>query len=34
MGGEVRFEDRHGHRLNKQDYDPAPYIGLRFEGGF
>jgi hypothetical protein len=34
LGGEVRLDDRNGNRLNKQDYDPAPYIGLRFEGGF
>ena len=34
LGGEVRLEDRNGNRINKQDYDPAPYIGLRFVGGF
>jgi hypothetical protein len=34
LGGEVRLEDRNGHRINKQDYDPAPYVGLRFVGGF
>ena len=34
LGGEVRLDDRNGHRINKQDYDPAPYVGLRFVGGF
>jgi hypothetical protein len=34
LGGEVRLEDRNGNRINKQDYDPAPYTGLRFVGGF
>jgi hypothetical protein len=34
LGGEVQLEDRNGNRINKQDYDPAPYIGLRFVGGF
>jgi hypothetical protein len=34
LGGEVRLENRNGNRINKQDYDPAPYIGLRFVGGF
>jgi hypothetical protein len=34
LGGEVRLEDRNGHRINKQDYDPTPYLGLRFVGGF
>jgi hypothetical protein len=30
-GGDLQV---HGNRINKQDYDPAPYIGLRFVGGF
>jgi hypothetical protein len=34
LGGEVRLDDRNGNRINKQDYDPAPYVGLRFVGGF
>jgi opacity protein-like surface antigen len=34
LGGEVQLDDRNGNRLNKQDYDPAPYIGLRLVGGF
>jgi hypothetical protein len=34
LGGEVRLDDRSGHRINEQDYDPAPYVGLRFVGGF
>ena len=32
--GEVRLEDRNGNRINEQDYDPAPFVGLRFVGGF
>ena len=34
LGGEVRLEDRNGNRITKQDYDPAPFVGLRFVGGF
>jgi hypothetical protein len=34
LGGEVQLDDRNGNRINKQDYDPAPYIGLRLVGGF
>jgi hypothetical protein len=34
LGGEVQLDDRNGNRINKQDYDPAPYVGLRFVGGF
>ena len=26
--------DRNGNRISKQDDDPAPYVGLRFVGGF
>lgn len=33
LAGEVRIDDSHGNELNKQNYDPAPYIGLRFVGG-
>ena len=34
LGGEVQLDDRNGNRINKQDYDPAPYVGLRFVGAF
>jgi hypothetical protein len=33
LAGEVRLDDRHGNTLREQDYDPAPYVGLRFIGG-
>lgn len=29
LGGELRLEDRNGHKISKADYDPAPLIGLR-----
>ena len=28
-GGELRLENRGGHTLVKEDYDPAPLVGLR-----
>ena len=34
FGGEVRIDDQYGNELNKQNYDPAPYLGARFVGGF
>jgi hypothetical protein len=34
LGGEVQLDNRNGQRITKQDYDPAPYFGLRFVGGF
>lgn len=34
LGGEVRLEDRNGNLINEQDYDPAPYAGLRLVVGF
>jgi hypothetical protein len=34
LGSEVRLDDRNGNRINKQDYDPSPYVGLRLVGGF
>lgn len=34
LGGEVQLDDRNGNHINKQDYDPAPYVGLRFVGAF
>lgn len=33
LAGELRIDDSRGNELNKQDYDPAPYIGIRFVGG-
>ena len=33
LGGEVTLEDQNGNHLRKQDYDPAPYVGLRFLAG-
>lgn len=33
LAGELRIDDSRGNELNKQDYDPAPYIGVRFVGG-
>ena len=29
VGGEVRLEDRNGHKISEQDYDPAPLVGFR-----
>ena len=29
VAGELRLEDRNGHKISKADYDPAPLIGLR-----
>ena len=34
FAGEVRIDNRYGNELNKQNYDPAPYLGARFIGGF
>jgi hypothetical protein len=34
LAGELRIDDSRGNELNKQNYDPAPYIGARFVGGF
>jgi hypothetical protein len=34
LAGKVQLDDRNGNRINKQDYDPAPYIGVRLVGGF
>jgi hypothetical protein len=32
LAGEVELEDRSGDRLRREDYDPAPYVGVRFVG--
>lgn len=34
LGGQLQLDDANGNRLNKQDYDPAPYFGVRVLGGF
>ncbi|MFN8641777.1 MAG: DUF6268 family outer membrane beta-barrel protein [Candidatus Binatia bacterium] len=34
LAGDVQIDDSRGNTLNDQDYDPAPYIGARFVGGF
>lgn len=34
LAGEVQIDDSNGNKLADSDYDPAPYIGLRFVGGF
>jgi len=34
LAGQVKLEDRSGDRLAKEDYDPAPYVGIRLAGGF
>jgi hypothetical protein len=33
FAGELRIDNSRGNELNKQNYDPAPYLGLRFVGG-
>ena len=32
LAGEVQLDDQSGSKLNRQDYDPAPYAGIRFVG--
>ena len=34
LAGEVQLDDRNGNQLRSRDYDPAPYLGVRFVGGF
>ncbi|MGH7786104.1 MAG: hypothetical protein ACRERC_04510 [Candidatus Binatia bacterium] len=34
LAGEVQLDDRNGNRLRKQDYDPAPFVGIRALAGF
>ena len=34
LAGGLELDDRSGNRLREQDYDPAPYFGVRFVGGF
>lgn len=29
VGGELRLEDRNGHKISDEDYDPAPLVGFR-----
>jgi len=29
VGGELRIENRDGHKIAELDYDPAPLVGLR-----
>ena len=29
FGGELELKDESGHRLFKEDYDPAPFVGAR-----
>jgi hypothetical protein len=33
VAGEIRLEDRNGNRPSRDDYDPAPYVGVRLLGG-
>ena len=32
LAGEVQLDDRSGSKLRREDYDPAPYVGIRFVG--
>jgi len=32
LAGELHIDDPYGNRLDKQSYDPAPYVGLRILG--
>lgn len=32
LAGELQIDDRFGNRLAAEDYDPAPYVGLRLIG--
>lgn len=34
LAGELELADRDGHKLRNEDYDPAPYLGLRVLGRF
>jgi hypothetical protein len=34
LSGQLTLDDQNGNRLMRQDYDPAPYIGVRLLGGF
>ena len=29
LGGQLRVEDRRGHKISDEDYDPAPFAGVR-----
>ena len=34
LGGRLQLDDENGNQLLKEDYDPAPYIGIRAAGRF
>lgn len=34
LGGQLQVDDENGNTLREQDYDPAPYIGVRAVGRF
>ncbi|TVQ35121.1 MAG: hypothetical protein EA356_08495 [Geminicoccaceae bacterium] len=34
LGGQVRFEDRDGRLIAKEDYDPAPFLGVSLRARF
>ncbi|HAB17880.1 MAG TPA: hypothetical protein PLX89_14645 [Verrucomicrobiota bacterium] len=34
LGGQLQLDDQNGNTLREQDYDPAPYLGVRAVGRF
>ena len=34
LGGELKLDDQNGNTLREEDYDPAPYLGVRVSGRF
>ena len=34
LAGELQLDDQNGNRINRQDYDPAPYGSVRLMGRF
>ena len=34
LGGQLELDNSNGNRLRRQDYDPAPYLGVHLLGGF
>jgi len=34
LAGELQLDDQNGNRINRQDYDPAPYGSVRLTGRF
>lgn len=34
LGGQLQLDDENGNTLREQDYDPAPYLGVRAVGRF